>query len=106
MFEAKKFNFDKLDKNAKKKLYDQLERTEGELGRELKIEETPDMIGLELDGEEGEKKKRWFMKMEDFPVDDGYEKLEDVIEASAKFPNLPISEAVKKIKELRNKKGD
>ena len=104
MFEAKKFNFDKLDKNAKKKLYSQIKKTEGELGRDLGFEETADMVAIKLEAEDGGERKRWFMKMEELPIGDGYEKLEDVIEASAKFPNLTTKEAIKKLKIEKKKK--
>ncbi len=104
MFEAKKFNFDKLDKNAKKKLYSQIKKTEGELGRDLGFEETADMVAIKLEAEDGGERKRWFMKMEEFPVGDGYEKLEDMLEASAKYPDLSLTEAVERLKKEKKKK--
>lgn len=87
---------DKLDKETKKKLYKRLEETKAEIGKELKVEETPDMIAVELESEDGGKKKRWFMKAEELSLDGKDVKIEDFIEASIKFPDVSLTEAARK----------
>jgi|GEM_PF-3409699 len=87
---------DKLDKETKKKLYKRLEETKAEIGKELKVEETPDMIAVELESEDGRKKKRWFMKSEELSLDGKDVKIEDFIEASIKFPDVSLAEAARK----------
>lgn len=98
MFERSTFTGDKLGKDKKKKLYKQFEKIEMDLCRELKSEETADMIAIELEKKDGGTSKRHFMKWENIPLNDGYVKLEDAIEASAKFPDISLSDAVKKFR--------
>jgi len=104
MFEKHNFKRDKLSEEDKKKVEKRLNETGAELGKELKVEETPDMIAMELESKDGEKKKRWFMKSKEIALNDGYEKLEDMLEASAKFPDLSLTEAVKKLKAQKKEK--
>ena len=104
MFDRFTFSGDKLGKDEKKRLYKRLEKTEADLGKELKTKETPDMIAVELEKKDGGKSEHYFMKWEELPLNDGYVKLEDAIEASVKFPDLTLLEAVKKLKAEKKEK--
>ena len=110
MSERFSFNHDKMKDNKKKEIYDRLEKVKSELEKEIDINETPDMISLKLKNQDGGERERWFMKSEKLPLNDGYVKLVDLVEASARYPHLPLAEAIKKLeKERKNnedKKGD
>ncbi|RJQ26638.1 hypothetical protein C4565_06630 [Candidatus Parcubacteria bacterium] len=104
MFDRFTFDRDKLNKDDKKEVYKRLEKTEADLGRELETDETPDMIALELECADGGEKKHWFMKTKELPLNDGYVKLADMLEATAKFPDVSLTEAVKKLKTEKKEK--
>jgi len=106
MFERFSFNRDKLKKDDKKEVYKRLEKTEADLGREFKTDETPDMIALELENNDGGNKKRWFMKAKEFPLNDGYVKLPDMLEAVAKHPDASLTEAIEMLKKEKKEKSE
>ena len=104
MFDRFTFDRDKLKKDEKKEVYKRFEKIEADLGEELKNDETPDMIALELEGADGGKKKNWFMKAKELPLNDGYVKLADMLEAVAKHPDLSLTDAVKELKKENKEK--
>ncbi|TSC52689.1 MAG: hypothetical protein LiPW41_59 [Parcubacteria group bacterium LiPW_41] len=104
MFDHFSFGMDKLKKEDKKEVYKRFEKTEADLGRKLKNDETPDMIALELEKADGGKKKHWFMKAKELPLNDGYVKLADMLEAVAKHPDVSLTEAVKELKKEKKEK--
>lgn len=104
MFDHFSFERDKLKKDDKKEVYKRLEQTEADLGKELKTDETPDMIAMELENKDGGKKKHWFMKAKELPLNDGYVKLTDILEAVAKHPDASLTEAVEILKKEKKEK--
>lgn len=100
---------EKLSKKERKDIANAFEEAKKDLASRFTIEETPDIIEVEREDEDGRKTTMGFTKVGDSMIVEGAsqnEKMSDIIAARMRFPNEPVDIALRKFKELRKEKKE
>jgi len=98
---------EKLSKKERKNITNAFEEAKKDLASRFTIEETNDIIEVQREDEDGRKTTMGFTKVGDsLPVEGASqnEKMSDIIAARMRFPNDPVDEALRKLKEIKKKK--
>ncbi|MEW6616898.1 MAG: hypothetical protein AB1333_00550 [Patescibacteria group bacterium] len=104
--ERAKFEYNKISDAEDKRLTKMLERVKSEIPYSFTVEETTDTLMVRRNDPERGKVGMGFTKVGDkIPVNGVEENFSDVVEASIKYPNEKISDALKKMKEERKEKN-
>jgi len=97
----------KLTKDQRKDIANAFEEVKKDLASRFTIEETPDVIEVRREDENGKETTMGFTKIGDTMPVAGYskeQKMSDIIAARMRFPNDSMDEALRKLKALRTEK--
>jgi len=97
----------KLSKDERKDIANAFEEAKKNLASRFTIEETPDVIEVRREDKEGRETTMGFTKVGDtMPVEGASqnEKISDIIVARMRFPNDSVDEALRKLKEIKEKR--